>query len=46
MANEFGYTSVNKAMKIWRALEEEYNEMVRVCGDLDTISEAYDEFYE
>lgn len=46
MANEFGYTSVSKAMEIWRALEKEYDEMVRVCGDIATLSEAYDEFYE
>jgi len=46
MANEFGYTSVSKAMKIWRMLEEEHDEMVRVCGDMETIEEAYNELNE
>jgi hypothetical protein len=41
MANEFGYSSVSKAMKIWRMLEKEYDEMVRVCGDFETLRGAY-----
>lgn len=43
MAYEFGYTKISEAMNVWRGMEEEHDEMIRVCGDIETIEEAYNE---
>ena len=46
MAYEFGYTKISEAMEVWRGMEKEYYAMLRVCGDMETIEEALNEFYE
>lgn len=46
MAYEFGYTTISTALEVWRGMEEEHDEMLRVCGDIETIEEAYNELNE